>query len=107
VVKPNDEYGGKGVYIGWAMSADEWKAALAEAQETPFVVQWKVKAPKVAFPVWGVEQNAVTWEPQTIDLDPFVIFGKAYGFLTRLSTNDLCNVTAGGGIVPTFVVSRK
>lgn len=107
VVKPNDEYGGKGVYIGWAMSADEWKAALAEAQETPFVVQWKVKAPKVAFPVWGVEQGAVTWEPQTIDLDPFVIFGKAYGFLTRLSTNDLCNVTAGGGIVPTFVVSRK
>jgi hypothetical protein len=54
VVKPNDEYGGKGVYIGWAMSADEWKAAIAEAQETPFVVQWKVKAPKVPFPVRGV-----------------------------------------------------
>lgn len=107
VLKPNDEYGGKGVYIGWAMSADEWESAIAEAQESPFVVQWKVKAPKVAFPVWGVEQNEVTWEPQTIDLDPFVFLGKAHGFLTRLSTNDLCNVTAGGGIVPTFVVAHK
>ncbi|MNS08107.1 Glutathionylspermidine synthase [compost metagenome] len=107
VVKPNDEYGGKGVYIGWAMSDSEWEAAIAEAQESPFVVQWKVKAPKVAFPVWGVAENEVVWEPQTIDLDPFVFFGKAHGFLTRLSTNDLCNVTAGGGIVPTFVVARQ
>jgi hypothetical protein len=107
VVKPNDEYGGKGVYIGWAMSEAEWAAAMVEAQETPFVVQWKVKAPKVPFPVWGSAEDAVVWEPQTIDLDPFVIFGKAHGFLTRLSTNDLCNVTAGGGIVPTFIVSRK
>ena len=105
VLKPNDEYGGKGIYIGWASTAEEWQAAIAEAQKTPYVVQWKVEAPKVPFPVWGEE--GMVFEPQTIDIDPYVFFGEAHGFLTRLSATDLCNVTAGGGIVPTFVVSRK
>lgn len=105
VMKPNDEYGGKGLFIGWTMTAEEWKAAVVEAQKSPYVVQAKVKAPQVPFPVWG--EGEVTWEAQTIDLDPYMYMGEAYGFLTRLSTTALCNVTAGGGIVPTFVVSRK
>lgn len=105
VLKPNDEYGGKGIYIGWAVDEAEWEKAIAESQASPYVVQWKVEAPKVPFPVWGTTE--VVWEPQTIDIDPYVFFGEAHGFLTRLSDSDLCNVTAGGGIVPTFVVSAK
>jgi uncharacterized circularly permuted ATP-grasp superfamily protein len=105
VLKPNDEYGGKGIYIGWAVDEAEWAEAIAEAQASPYVVQWKVEAPKVPFPVWGTTE--IVWEPQTIDIDPYVFFGEAHGFLTRLSATDLCNVTAGGGIVPTFVVSAK
>lgn len=105
VMKPNDEYGGKGIAIGWACSPEEWKAALEEALKSPFVVQWKVHAPQVPFPVWGPE--GMVWEPQTIDIDPYMFFGEAYGFLTRLSATPLCNVTAGGGIVPTFVVAPR
>lgn len=105
VMKPNDEYGGKGIFIGWAVSAEEWKKAVEAAQTEPYVVQCRVNAPRVDFPVWGPE--GLTWEPQTIDLDPYMFFGEAHGFLTRLSTTDLCNVTAGGGIVPTFVVNTK
>jgi hypothetical protein len=105
VLKPNDEYGGKGIYIGWTSSEAEWEAAIAEAQQSPYVVQWKVEAPQVPFPVWG--EQGLVWEPQTIDIDPYMFFGEAHGFLTRLSTTALCNVTAGGGIVPTFVVSAK
>ncbi|MEB3285840.1 MAG: hypothetical protein VKN33_11185 [Candidatus Sericytochromatia bacterium] len=105
VLKPNDEYGGKGIYIGWTSTPDEWRAALDEAQRSPYVVQWKVEAPQVTFPVWG--EAGLVWEPQTIDIDPYMFFGEAHGFLTRLSTTALCNVTAGGGIVPTFVVSEK
>ncbi|MEB3197644.1 MAG: hypothetical protein VKP62_10620 [Candidatus Sericytochromatia bacterium] len=105
VLKPNDEYGGKGIYIGWTSSAEEWAKAIQEAQQTPYVVQWKVDAPQVPFPVWG--EQGLVWEPQTIDIDPYMFFGEAHGFLTRLSTTALCNVTAGGGIVPTFVVSEK
>lgn len=105
VLKPNDEYGGKGIFIGWASTAEEWKKAVEAAQTEPYVVQCRVNAPKVDFPVWG--DAGLTWETQTIDLDPYMFFGEAHGFLTRLSSNDLCNVTAGGGIVPTFVVSRR
>jgi hypothetical protein len=107
VLKPNDEYGGKGIYIGWAATKEEWAQGVKEAQESPYVVQWKVEAPQVPFPVFDPATNQVVWEPNTIDLDPYMFFGKAHGFLTRLSTTPLCNVTAGGGIVPTFVVSRK
>ncbi len=106
VLKPNDEYGGKGIYIGWTTSAEDWAAAIQEAQASPYVVQWKVEAPQVPFPVWG-DAEGMVWEPQTIDIDPYMFYGEAHGFLTRLSTTPLCNVTAGGGIVPTFVVSRK
>jgi uncharacterized circularly permuted ATP-grasp superfamily protein len=107
VLKPNDEYGDKGIYIGWTSTKEEWAAGLKEAQESPYIVQWKVEAPQVPFPVFDTATNEVVWEPNTIDLDPYMFFGKAHGFLTRLSTTALCNVTAGGGIVPTFVVSRK
>jgi hypothetical protein len=87
------------------MDAQAWEKAIQEALESPFVVQWKVSAPRVPFPSWGEE--GLVWEPQTIDLDPYMFFGEAYGFLTRLSSTELCNVTAGGGIVPTFIVSAK
>ena len=30
VLKPNDEYGGKGVSIGWTMTDDEWQQAMTE-----------------------------------------------------------------------------
>ena len=43
VMKPNDEYGGKGVFIGWEMSDAEWAAALAEALRSSYVVQEKVE----------------------------------------------------------------
>ena len=107
VLKPNDDYGGNGIFIGWTSSAEEWAKAVEAAQADPYVVQWKVKAPQVPFPVFDKAAGEVVWEPQTIDLDPYMFFGEANGFLTRLSNTPLCNVTAGGGIVPTFVVSRK
>ena len=40
----------------------------------------------------------------SVDLDPFVFFGEIEGLLTRLSATALCNVTAGGGGVPTFIL---
>lgn len=107
VLKPNDDYGGKGVYIGWASTEAEWDQAIAEAQTAPYVTQWKVNAPQVDFPVWDTANGQLAFEPQTIDIDPYMFFGEAYGFLTRLSSTPLCNVTAGGGIVPTYVVAPK
>jgi uncharacterized circularly permuted ATP-grasp superfamily protein len=35
VIKPNDEYGGSGVTLGWETSDNEWDAAIARALEEP------------------------------------------------------------------------
>src|SRR5947199_243874 len=53
VMKPNDEYGGKGVYIGAEMSAVDWEAALAEALRSSYVVQDKVELRRESFPELG------------------------------------------------------
>jgi hypothetical protein len=42
-----------------------------------------------------------------VDLAPYLFRGKLAGFLTRLSSTGLANVTSGGGQVPAFVVSPR
>jgi hypothetical protein len=104
VMKPNDEYGGKGVFIGWEMSATEWDAALAEALTASYVVQEKVELLRQSFPELAPE---LTFRDLVVDLDPFVFNGEVEGFLTRLSGTSLANVTSGGGQVPAFLVEPR
>jgi hypothetical protein len=42
-----------------------------------------------------------------VDLAPYIFRGRVAGFLTRLSSTGLANVTSGGGQVPSFVVSPR
>jgi hypothetical protein len=104
VMKPNDEYGGKGVFIGWEMSDTEWEAALATALRSSYVVQGKVELLRQTFPELS---PALGFRDLVIDLDPFVFEGEVEGFLTRLSGTSLANVTSGGGQVPSFLVEPK
>jgi hypothetical protein len=48
------------------------------------------------------------WElvEQLVDLDPLLFLGKVGSAFTRLSSNELANVTAGGGMVPTFIIDE-
>jgi hypothetical protein len=101
VMKPNDEYGGKGVAIGWEMSETEWERALAEALRSSYVVQHKVSLRRESFPELSPE---LRFRDLVVDLDPFVFEGEVEGFLTRLSGTSLANVTSGGGQVPAFLV---
>ena len=105
VMKPNDEYGGKGVYIGAEMSAADWESALAEALRSSYVVQDKVELRREAFPELGPE--GLRTRELVVDLDPFIFQGEVEGFLTRLSGTSLANVTSGGGQVPAFLVSPR
>ena len=50
VMKPNDEYGGKGVFIGWEMTDSEWAEALHVALGSSYVVQEKVELLRQQFP---------------------------------------------------------
>ncbi len=49
---------------------------------------------------WGMVE-------QLVDLDPLLFNGVVGSAFTRLSSNELANVTAGGGMVPTFIISEK
>ena len=99
VLKPNDEYGGKGVVIGWECTAEEWAKALGDAMAYPHILQERVPSARLAFP--DLENNVA---PRIVDLDPFIFGDRVTGFLTRLSDTSLCNVTSGGGQVPTFLL---
>jgi len=44
---------------------------------------------------------------QLVDLDPLLFNGVVEQAFTRLSTSELANVTAGGGMVPTFIIDEK
>jgi hypothetical protein len=103
-MKPNDENGGKGVFIGWELSATEWEAALAEALKSSYVVQDRVELLRQSFPELAPE---LRFRDLVVDLDPYVFNGEVEGFLTRLSGTSLANVTSGGGQVPSFLVEPR
>jgi hypothetical protein len=108
VLKPNDEYGGKGVLMGWHCTADEWDAALRTALTTPYVVQESVKVVYRDFPMI-LPDGTLDISARFVDADPYVFYGETVGgCLTRLSSEALLNVTAGGGsVVPMFVIEKK
>jgi uncharacterized circularly permuted ATP-grasp superfamily protein len=106
VLKPNDEYGGKGVHLGWEMTEGAWIAQLETALEDPYgtwIVQERIPIRRETFPQFDVH-GTVAMTDMLVDLAPYVFRGKMGGYLTRLSSSGLANVTSGGGQVPAFVV---
>jgi uncharacterized circularly permuted ATP-grasp superfamily protein len=106
VLKPNDEYGGKGVILGWETSPEDWNATIQQAMLSPYVVQEKVQMVQRKFPTWI--DGRLDISSRYVDADPYVFNGETvYGCLTRLSPLALLNVTAGGGsVVPTYLVKN-
>ncbi len=107
VLKPNDDYGGAGIVLGWEVDGAAWTAAVRNAVAAPFIVQERIGLPSEIFPSYADGQ--LHFAGRIVDTAPFV-FGGAYadGCLTRVSTATLVNVTAGGGsTVPTFVVEKR
>jgi uncharacterized circularly permuted ATP-grasp superfamily protein len=107
VLKPNDEYGGKGIVLGWEATGAEWEAGLAAANEEPYIVQERITLPSEPFP--SVVDGELRVYDRMLDTAPFVSDG-AYveGCMTRLGTAALLNVTAGGGSnVPTYVIEPR
>ena len=104
VLKPNDEYGGKGVFLGFESNEAEWDKAIAASLGSPYVVQRKVDIGRQSFPLAA---GGVPSRDFVVDLDPYLFFGEVEGFLTRLSGSSLANVTSGGGQVPAFVVEGR
>jgi uncharacterized circularly permuted ATP-grasp superfamily protein len=107
VLKPNDDYGGAGIVLGWETEAAGWERAVADALASPYIVQERVAIPSEPYP--SLVDGRAVFADRMMDTAPFVCHGDyAEGCLTRLSTAALLNVTAGGGsTIPTFVVERR
>lgn len=109
VLKPNDEYGGAGVTLGWESDARAWDAALDRAvarQGGAWIVQERISVRREPFPRFAPDEGAVI-EDMLVDCAPYLFRGRFAGFLTRLSGGGLANVTSGGGQVPSFVVRPR
>lgn len=102
VLKPNDDYGGQGVVIGWESEPSAWEQAIGAALETPYVVQERVAVKKVAIPM--LTSDGVQYEEMFVDFNPFLFRNEMEGALVRLSHSSLCNVSSGGGETALLVV---
>ncbi len=107
VLKPNDDYGGHGIYIGWASDENLWDEAIEVALSTgDYLVQERVKTAKEVFPFID-ENGEIIMTESLVDLDPLIFNGKVGSAFTRLSVTELANVTSGGGMVPTIILKGK
>lgn len=101
IVKPNDDYGGHGVVLGFQESQGTWETALNHALQLDYIVQEVIEIGRQPFllPVEGTWQSVNT----VIDFDPYLNGPMMGGCLTRTSPSNLANVTAGGGSIPLFI----
>jgi hypothetical protein len=107
VLKPNDDYGGHGITIGWNANESEWDDAIEAALESgDYLVQERVPTARETFPAL-TQDGRVEFAEQLVDLDPLLFNGKVGSAFTRLSYTELANVSSGGGMVPTYIVSQK
>lgn len=94
VLKPNDDYGGHGVFIGWESTPETWQQEVSLALERPYVVQERVPLKRVSIPAFT---DRLLTEELFIDFNPFLFDNHVEGALIRLSSSSLLNVTSGGG----------
>lgn len=107
VLKPNDDYGGHGITIGWNADEIAWDEALRNALENgDYLVQERVPTAREMFPALK-DDGSFEFAEQLVDLDPLLFNGKVKSAFTRLSFSELANVSSGGGMVPTFIISEK
>jgi hypothetical protein len=105
VLKPNDDYGGHGISIGWNKDEIRWDEALRTALVNgDYLVQERVPTARETFPALQPD-GGIEFSEQLVDLDPLLFNGQVGSAFTRLSSTELANVSSGGGMVPTYILS--
>jgi hypothetical protein len=116
VLKPNDEFGGTGVTLGWETSVADWDGAIekavaasapAETADRSWVIQRRIPIRREPFLAVSGPPHAVAQRDMLIDFAPYLFRGRQVGCLTRLSGSGLANVTSGGGQTASFVVRPR
>jgi glutathionylspermidine synthase len=102
VLKPNDDYGGHGVYFGARMDEHEWEDAIVTALSADYVVQDAIDLHTELFPIFSDSDWML--QPMFVDTNPFLFRGNVCGAMVRLSSSPIVNVTSGGGETGFFVI---
>ncbi|MDX2031834.1 MAG: circularly permuted type 2 ATP-grasp protein [Blastocatellia bacterium] len=107
VLKPNSDYGGRGVVLGWECDDAKWRQAVLDALGASFVVQERVDVLQQPFPT--LLDDRISFENRYVDFDPYTWNGDdVEGAGVRLSSSALLNVTAGGGsATPMYVLEEE
>jgi hypothetical protein len=105
MLKPNDDYGGRGISFGNRVEQAEWEKMLGLALKEDYIVQEMLDLRTEEFPIfsehdWGLQQMFV-------DTNPFIFRGQMHGAMVRLSDSPLVNVTSGGGETGFFVIEGR
>ncbi len=95
VLKPNDDYGGKGISFGWECTDSEWDEAIETALNEPYIVQERVPVEKTE--ITAFQDGEARIAQLTVDFDPFLFRGIVEGGMVRLASGSLVNITSGGG----------
>ena len=104
VLKPNDDYGGHGVYFGAQLDEHQWDNVIEKALSADYIVQDALDLHPEMFPIFG--DTAWKLQPMFVDTNPFLFRGKVCGAMVRLSTTPIVNVTSGGGETGFFVLQE-
>jgi glutathionylspermidine synthase len=105
ILKPNDDYGGHGVYFGSEMDEREWDNAITTALSGDYIAQDAVDLHTEPFPIF----NDTEWmlQPMFVDTNPFLFRGNVCGAMVRLSSSPIVNVASGGGETGFFVIKDR
>ena len=102
VLKPADSWGGQGLYLGWELTSDEWRAGMEEALKGNYVVQQRAHIPRATYPV-AVDGG---WQDREfrMDFNPYTFASSVGAPLVRLATSDTLNIKAGGCLTVTYIL---
>jgi uncharacterized circularly permuted ATP-grasp superfamily protein len=104
VLKPSNKYGGKDVHIGKETTQPVWENLIQNhLGDHSWVVQDYVDIPTDMYPEIT---DRIQFKPKYVNINPYAIHGSYCGTITRVSDNQVINVSAGGGLVPTLTVEK-
>lgn len=107
VLKPNSDYGGRGVTLGWECTDERWREKMKDALGASFVVQERVEVREESFP--RLVDGKIEIAKHYVDFDPYTWAGdEVTGAGVRLSSSALLNVTTGGGsATPLLIIDES
>jgi hypothetical protein len=85
VLRPNDDTGEHGVFIGAEMNESGWERAVRTALRTPYVVQERFSSGPLSFPVF--QYGELRLKEVEVSIHPHVFNGKMQGAFAALQTS--------------------